>query len=58
MPMLGEGSFGHPGAGGRVGFADPETGFAAAYACNALVWDGITPDPRWTWCDALREIVL
>lgn len=58
MPMLGEGSFGHPGAGGRLGFAHPELGIAVGYACNALVWDGVTPDPRWGWCEVLRETVL
>jgi len=58
MPMLGEGSFGHPGAGGRVGFAHPASGIAVGYACNQLLWDGFTPDPRWSWCAALREIVL
>jgi CubicO group peptidase (beta-lactamase class C family) len=57
MPMLGEGSFGHPGAGGRLGFADPESGIAVGYACNQLLWDGLTTDPRWSWCSALRDVV-
>lgn len=57
VPMLGEGSFGHPGAGGRYGFAHPEKGFAVGYVCNNLVWDGQNPDPRWVgWNAALREI--
>jgi len=57
LPMLGAGSFGHPGAGGRLAFAHPEKGYAVGYACNNLVWDGQTPDPRWTgWLSALREI--
>jgi hypothetical protein len=57
LPMLGPGSFGHPGAGGRLAFAHPEKGYAVAYACNNLVWDGQSPDPRWTgWLSALREI--
>ena len=56
-PMLGEGSFGHPGAGGRLAFAHPGLGVAAAYACNNLLWDGFTADPRWLWNDALREAV-
>jgi CubicO group peptidase (beta-lactamase class C family) len=30
----GTGSFGHPGAGGSVGFADPETGIGFGYAMN------------------------
>lgn len=33
-PMLGQGSFGHAGAGGRIGFAHPESGIAAAYVAN------------------------
>lgn len=57
VPMLGPGSFGHPGAGGRLAFAHPEKGYAVAYACNNLVWDGQSPDPRWIgWLSALREI--
>jgi len=56
IPMLGEGSFGHPGAGGRLAFAHPELGVAVGYACNNLVWDGNTPDPRWRWSDALRTV--
>lgn len=57
LPMLGEGSFGHPGAGGRLAFAHPESGYAVGYACNNLVWDGQNPDPRWTWMTALNEVV-
>ena len=34
MPLLGPGSFGHPGAGGSIGFADPESGVAMAYVMN------------------------
>ena len=58
-PMLGEGSFGHDGAGGRVGFAHPESGFAVAYLCNNMSWDPQKgPDPRWVpWLDALREMM-
>jgi CubicO group peptidase (beta-lactamase class C family) len=57
LPMLGPDSFGHPGAGGRLAFAHPEKGYAVAYACNNLVWDGQSPDPRWIgWLSAPREI--
>ncbi|HVN00632.1 MAG TPA: serine hydrolase domain-containing protein [Caulobacteraceae bacterium] len=57
IPMLGKGSFGHPGAGGRIAFADPESGYAVGYACNGMLWDGRNPDPRWVgWMDALREV--
>jgi CubicO group peptidase (beta-lactamase class C family) len=58
-PMLGEGSFGHDGAGGRIGFAHPASGMAVGYVCNAMTWDGMTgPDARWVpWTKALEEIV-
>ena len=56
-PMLGPGSFGHAGAGGRMGFAHPESGFAVGYVCNAMLWDDVNPDPRWMgWTRALSEI--
>ncbi len=54
-PMLGPGSFGHAGAGGRLGFAHPESGIAAGFACNSMLWDNVAPDPRWTWVDALQK---
>jgi CubicO group peptidase (beta-lactamase class C family) len=57
MPMAGPGSFGHPGAGGRYAFANPDNGYAAAYVCNNLVWDGVNPDPRWSWNTVLNEII-
>jgi CubicO group peptidase (beta-lactamase class C family) len=58
-PLLGEGSFGHDGAGGRTGYAHPASGVAVGYVCNAMTWDGMTgPDPRWVpWTQALREAV-
>lgn len=57
IPMLGEGSFGHPGAGGRIAFADPDSGLAVGYACNGMLWDGRNPDPRWGgWMGALRDV--
>jgi CubicO group peptidase (beta-lactamase class C family) len=55
--MLGPGSFGHDGAGGRLGFAHPEYGIAAGFACNSMLWDNFSPDPRWAWSNALLEIV-
>ena len=58
-PMLGPGSFGHAGAGGRMAFAHPELNVAVAYVCNNMLWDGLTgPDQRWVgWTAALREAV-
>jgi CubicO group peptidase (beta-lactamase class C family) len=36
IPMGGPGSFGHPGAGGSLGFANPATGVAFGYAMNKM----------------------
>ncbi|MFF5101469.1 serine hydrolase domain-containing protein [Streptomyces sp. NPDC000134] len=44
-PMLGPGSFGHPGRGGSLGFADPETGIAFGYVTNGFR-KTVTADPR------------
>ena len=55
LPMLGEGSFGHAGAGGRIGFAHPESGVAAAYVANTMLSVMGAPDPRWTWMEELRK---
>lgn len=57
-PMLGQGSFGQPGMGGRIGFAHPESGTAVAYVCNNTIWNAYAgPDPRWVpWLDALKNI--
>ena len=55
-PMLGPGSFGHAGAGGRMGFAHPESGTAVAYVCNTMLNSPVGPDPRWVgWTAALHE---
>ena len=39
------GSFGHPGAGGSLGYAEPETGLALGYAMNRMNV-GAALDPR------------
>jgi CubicO group peptidase (beta-lactamase class C family) len=58
MPMLGKGSFGHAGAGGRLGFAHPESGTAVAYVANTMLTVPSGPDPRWVgWTDALKGVV-
>ncbi|MFI1866545.1 serine hydrolase domain-containing protein [Streptomyces jumonjinensis] len=44
-PLLGPGSFGHPGRGGSLGLADPESGVALGYVTNGLR-KGVTADPR------------
>jgi CubicO group peptidase (beta-lactamase class C family) len=43
--MAGEGSFGHYGMGGSVGFADPGRGIAFAYVMNQMLPSGGV-DPR------------
>ncbi|MEV0113176.1 serine hydrolase domain-containing protein [Streptomyces sp. NPDC050844] len=44
-PLLGAGSFGHPGRGGALGFADPESGIGFGYVTNGMN-KGVTADPR------------
>ncbi len=36
VPMIAPGSFGHPGAGGSLGCADPESGVAFGYVMNKM----------------------
>ena len=44
-PFGAEGSFGHTGAGGSYGFADPENHLAAGYVMNRMA-GGVLGDPR------------
>ncbi|MGB3411751.1 MAG: serine hydrolase domain-containing protein [Microthrixaceae bacterium] len=44
-PFSGDGAFGHYGAGGAVGFADPDRGLAFGYAMNQMQL-GLAGDPR------------
>ncbi|WP_345595912.1 serine hydrolase domain-containing protein [Streptomyces marokkonensis] len=44
-PFLSPGSFGHPGRGGALGFADPEAGIAFGYVTNGFR-KTVTADPR------------
>lgn len=44
-PMIGGRSFGHYGAGGSVGLADPDRGIAVGYVMNQMHF-GLAGDPR------------
>lgn len=44
-PMLSDGAYGHPGAGGSLGYADPTTGVGYGYLMNQM-GRGIAGDPR------------
>ncbi|WP_405710272.1 beta-lactamase family protein [Streptomyces xanthophaeus] len=44
-PLLSPASFGHPGRGGSLAFADPEAGIGFGYVTNALA-KSVTADPR------------
>ena len=44
MPWVGPGSFGHPGSGGSVGFADPDAGVGFGYVTN--LWSFRIGEPR------------
>ncbi|MEU7259987.1 serine hydrolase domain-containing protein [Streptomyces rimosus] len=44
-PLLAPGSFGHPGRGGCLAFADPESGTAFGYVTNGMQ-QNVTADPR------------
>lgn len=44
MPLVGPGSFGHPGSGGSGGFADPDAGVGFGYVTN--LWSFRPDDPR------------
>jgi CubicO group peptidase (beta-lactamase class C family) len=54
-PMTGPSSFGHPGRGGSLGFADPEHGIAFGYVMNHIL-DGAPDDVRAaSLVDAVRK---
>ncbi|MER7398029.1 serine hydrolase domain-containing protein [Streptomyces sp. NPDC000151] len=44
-PLLAPGSFGHPGRGGALAFADPESGLSFGYTTNGMQ-KNVTADPR------------
>lgn len=43
-PMVGPGSFGHPGSGGSIAFGDPDAGVGFGYVTN--LWNFRPDDPR------------
>jgi CubicO group peptidase (beta-lactamase class C family) len=43
MPLVGPGSFGHPGSGGSLGFADPDAAVGFAYTPNLWSWNVAEP---------------
>jgi CubicO group peptidase (beta-lactamase class C family) len=45
LELGGHRSFGHYGAGGSVGFADPDAELGFAYVMNRMIL-GLTGDPR------------
>jgi CubicO group peptidase (beta-lactamase class C family) len=47
MPGFGPASYGHTGAGGRLGLADPEHGVGFGYVCSRMRDIGAGGDPRW-----------
>ena len=44
--MIQDGSFGHPGAGGSLGYANPELGIGFGYVMNQMGGPLRGPDPR------------
>jgi CubicO group peptidase (beta-lactamase class C family) len=47
MRGLGRGSYGHTGAGGRLGIADPDYSVGFGYICSRMRDIGPRGDPRW-----------
>ena len=45
VPLLGPNAFGHAGAGGSLGQADPDSGVGYGYVMNQML-AGIAGDPR------------
>ncbi len=56
-PLIQDGSFGHAGAGGSLGFANPELGIAYGYVMNQM-GGGLAGDPRTIALNAAVEACL
>jgi len=54
-PMTGPSSFGHPGRGGALGFADPEHRIAFGYVMNHIIEDAPTDVRATSLVDAVRK---
>ena len=57
QPMLGEGSFGHDGAGGSLAFAHPSSGVSFAYVRNRTGQPGVRDPQVYRVVDALARIL-
>ena len=58
MPGFGPGSFGHTGAGGRLGIGDPEHEVGFGYVTSLMRDIGPHGDPRWgTLIEAVRTCI-
>lgn len=56
-PLMGDASFGHAGAGGSLGFADPDRGIGFGYVMNKMSTN-LSNDPRTSGLiDALRDAI-
>jgi CubicO group peptidase (beta-lactamase class C family) len=56
MPGFGRASFGHTGAGGRLGIADPDYDVGFGYICSRMRDIGPDGDPRWrTLIEAVKR---
>ena len=51
-----EATFGHPGAGGSIGFADPERGLAVAVVSNKMAFPAPGQGTTQDICDLLRTL--
>lgn len=56
VPLLGPHSFGHPSAGGSLGFADPEHGIAFGNAMNRLGPSPYLDERAIALVEAVREV--